>query len=309
MSAQTIQIDIAPRGLHQGHPRVLGAILLDNGVLTPEGINRILKLMLDDPHLRFGEAALKLGLVTQDEVEAALAQQLTWVSLPQIGRHAVSDELVAACQPFSAQADELRSIGGQLLVRWFDGDPRHMALAIVSLDRGDGRSFVAANLAVVFSQIGRRTLLVDADLKSPRQHQLFQVDNRTGFSSVLAGEDVDGAVLPIKGFPHLHLMTAGALPANSLEQLGRHGFDALLERAAEQFDVVLFDTPAIADGVDACVLALRASAALVVARSHQTEKRAFSDMVRSLRRSGCSVVGSVLNDPDPVPFLSRSLSA
>lgn len=306
MTVQTIA-PIAPHPQVSSRGRTLGAIFLDNGVLAPEGVSRILKLMQEDRHLRFGEAAMKLGLVSRGQVDAALAQQLTFDAVPRLGVQSVSDELVVVGQPFCAQADELRAVATQLLLRWFDGDSTRGRLAVVSPGRGDGRSFVAANLAVVLSQLGRRTLLIDGDLKVPRQHQVFQVDNRIGFASVLAGEAVENAVQSIKGFPNLHLMTAGPVPVNSLELLGRPGPDALFGRGGHDYDVVLFDTPALAGGMDGCLLALRACAALVVARSNETPRRAFADMVRTLRRSGCAVVGSLLNDPTPARVLAPML--
>ncbi|MGC5317045.1 CpsD/CapB family tyrosine-protein kinase, partial [Escherichia coli] len=80
-------------------------------------------------------------------------------------------KVVAAYNPFSKQVEALRALRSQLMVRWFDIDGKHKALSIVSPASGEGRSFIASNLAVVFSQLGERTLLIDADMRQPCQHE------------------------------------------------------------------------------------------------------------------------------------------
>src|SRR5258706_15677072 len=90
---------------------------------------------------------------------------------------------VVAYEPFHPRAEELRALRTQLLMRWSNAGARHRALAIASPGAREGRSYVAANLAVVFSQLGERTLLVDADLRTPRQHRIFNVPDRIGLSA------------------------------------------------------------------------------------------------------------------------------
>ncbi|MFY8043907.1 MAG: chain length determinant protein tyrosine kinase EpsG, partial [Rhodoferax sp.] len=81
----------------------------------------------------------------------------------------------------------LRAIRSQLKLRWFDQAQGHAMLAIVGAGRAEGGSYLAANLAIVFAQMGERTLLIDADMRAPRQHTLFNLNNQLGFSSLLAG--------------------------------------------------------------------------------------------------------------------------
>ena len=103
------------------------------------------------------------------------------------------------------------------MLRWFDAETGHKALAVVSPDAGEGRSFIAANLAVVFSQLGERTLLIDADLRNPSQHQLFRLPNKLGLSSILAGRaELEETVTRIPGLIDVSVMPAGATPNLSL---------------------------------------------------------------------------------------------
>jgi protein-tyrosine kinase len=205
--------------------------------------------------------------------------------------------LVAAYQPFSHLVEQLRSIRSQLLLRWFDRATKHNALSIVGSARGEGRSYLAANLAVVFSQLGERTLLIDADMRTPRQHQLFKLENKAGFSTILAGRAEQSPIVPIKAFSSLDVLPAGPVPPNPLELLNRPAFGELLEQACTDYEVVLIDTSAATTGADANMVAALAGAAVIVARNNHTRLGAVNDLVAAMSRSGVNLVGSVFNDP------------
>lgn len=276
--------------------RSIGAILMDAGRLTPEGAERIMRLQKEQ-NLRFGDAALQLALVTEADIQFALSKQFDYAYLPPTGDKPVSDELIAAYKPFSYQVEQLRAVRSQLMMRWFDKAAGRSSLAIVGHEREAGRSYLAANLAVVFSQLGERTLLIDADMRVPRQHELFKLENRSGFSSVLAGlADVD-PITQIPAFANLSVMTSGPNPPNPLELLNRPTFGQLLGRVSANYDVVLIDTPAAASGGDYGMLAARVGGALVVARRNQTMITPLNDQVNNLLQAGVAVVGSIFNDP------------
>ena len=276
--------------------RSIGAILMDSGVLSPEDAERIL-LLQKEQGLRFGEAAVRLGLLTEADIQYALSRQFSYAYLRTVGdRKPLSDELVAAYHPFSPRVEELRAIRSQLMLRWFDKSEQRQVLAIVGTDRGEGRSALAANLAVVFSQLGERTLLIDGDLRNPRQHDLFLLQNKVGLSTVLSGRSRDEAIIRITDLTGLYVLPAGPTPPNPLELLSRLNFDEFLIHVRASFDVVIFDTPALTSGEDGAMIAVRTGAALAVARSGHTRVSAFNDMVQGLMHAGVAVVGSVLND-------------
>src|SRR6202030_2464775 len=102
------------------------------------------------------------------------------------GDDGVADEVIAAHGPQNSTVEPIRKLRSQLMIRWLNTAHRKV-LAITSPDRGEGRSWLAANLAVAFAQVGLRTLLIDADMRRPQQHRLFNVDNALGLSAFLTG--------------------------------------------------------------------------------------------------------------------------
>jgi hypothetical protein len=140
-------------GITPAPDRSIGAMLMDSGKITPDEAERVLRYA-KDKNLRFGDAAQALRLVTAEDIQQVLARQFDYPYLAP-GESNVSREVVAAWSPFSNQVEALRAVRSQLLLRWFTGDSDHRSLAIVSAAKGDGRSYLAANLAVVFSQITR----------------------------------------------------------------------------------------------------------------------------------------------------------
>ncbi len=274
----------------------LGSILIQHGLLTDADARRVLQVQ-KQRRLRFGEAAVQLGLLSDEDLRYALSRQFDYPYLRDgSARQSVDADLIAAHEPFSRRVEALRSIRSQLLLRWFDKAGAHNALAVVSQEPGAGRSYLAANLAVVFSQAGENTLLIDANLRTPRQQTIFGLDNEVGLSGFLAGHTRNEPIVRIADIPGLFVLPAGPLPPNPLELLSRPGWGAVLAQAQSTFDLVIIDTPALAHGEDAVLTAARAGAALVVARSHCTRMRHLTDLVRGLDNAGVTVVGSVLND-------------
>jgi protein-tyrosine kinase len=271
--------------------RSIGLLMLEAGKLTTEGAERALR-HTKEKGIRFGEACVQLNLVTGADIERALSTQYDYPYV-QPGETSLSQELIAAYRPFSPQVEALRALRTQLLLRWFSSERR--ILAIVSPRARDGRTFVAANLAVVFAQLGERTLLIDADLRRPRQHELFNVSNQYGLSSALSARPEGAAVEKVKGFADLSIVTAGAIAPNPLELLSREDFKLLLASKAADFDVILIDTSAAADCADAQTIGARAGGTLMVVREGQTRVRDLERLAGSIRRSNTEIVGAVQN--------------
>jgi protein-tyrosine kinase len=165
----------------------------------------------------------------------------------------------------------------------------------VSAQRGEGRSYVAANLAIVFSQLGERTLLIDADLRRPRQHSLFRLSNAHGLSSVLAGRAED-AIQRVPGLMDLSILTAGPTPPNPQELLSRTAFPRLLEKAAESFGVIIIDAPPLKESADAQTIAVRAGAVVLLARKHRSRLAEVRAAAQTLRDARASIIGIMLNE-------------
>jgi protein-tyrosine kinase len=272
--------------------RRLGGILAAEGKLAEADVERVLRLQ-QAKGLRFGEAALRLGLVSAEDLHRAVARQYDFPAPLAAG--GAGAELVVARAPFHPCAEELRALRTQLQIRWSNAGVNPRLLAIASPGSGEGRSYVAANLAVAFAQLGERTLLVDADLRAPRQHRIFGLDAGAGLSAVLSGRADRGALLPLADFGPLWILPAGAVPPNPQELLSRAGLPALLRELRAEFDVILFDTPPARQCADAQSVAFRAGHALVLARRHRTRLADASAVVRELGDTGARVLGTVCN--------------
>ena len=273
--------------------RNIGSILMDEGKLTAADAEQVLARQRE-LGWRFGEAAIELNLISDADLRHALAKQYEFPYLVS-GPDGVSKELIAAWDPFHPVVEEMRALRTQLLIRWHNPDAGRRTLAICSPNAREGRSFIAANLAVVFSQLGQRTLLVDADFRAPRQQAIFNVPDRFGLSSVLSGRSDLSAALPVSGLTGLSVLPAGPLPPNPLELLSRPGFAALLQRAASEYDLVLIDTPAATEYADAQAITFRAGDALLVSRKDQTRVNETERAVRDLTDASARIVGTVMN--------------
>ena len=272
--------------------QTIGALLVDAGQLAPENVQRILDYQ-KKAGLLFGEAGVAMGLLDEEDVQRALALQFGQTYLaPDSG---LGSELIAATDPNCAAVEHLRALRSQLMLRWFENDARQAALAVVSPGSGEGRSYITANLAVLFSQLGKRTLLIDADLRRPRQHHIFGLPGRIGLSSVLAGRAGWDAVCEIKALPDLWVLPAGATPPNPQELLARPGFAKLIQALRSSYDVILVDTPAAENCADASTIATRAGAALMLACRDATSVPRVASLAEDLRQFGVTIVGAVLN--------------
>ena len=272
----------------------IGVILVKSGKLSPEKTEAVLNLQ-KKKNLRFGDAAIKLGLVSADDIRFALARQYHYPYLLQ-GDGTVADELVAAYQPFSVQVEAMRDLRSQLMARWFKAAQPHKTLAFVSPGVGEGRSYLAANMAVMFSQLGERTLLIDGDMRYPRQHQLFNIDNQAGLSSILSGRSNATSIQHIESFSDLSVLTAGPTPPNPQELLGRPMFSSLMTYVAQEFDVVILDTPAASKYADAAIISMQSHGALIITRQNATRLGKTQQLATGLEELGVEMVGAVLNN-------------
>jgi len=226
-------------------------------------------------------------------VDAQLETRAQGEDIVAQGQGDLSRELIAAHDPFSRKAEAFRALRAQLMLGSLA--PTANTLAIVSPSSGDGRSFSAANLAIVFSQLGERTLLVDAHLQKSRLHEIFGTQNAPGLSSALAAQST-GALraVGIPYFKNLWLVPAGERPPNADDLLSQNTFIKICSLLKSQYDVVLFDTPPGDSSTGADWITNRCGKALVIVRQDHTgfaTTRAFLSRVRSR----AEVIGCVLN--------------
>jgi protein-tyrosine kinase len=276
--------------------RAVGAILVDAGRLTEKDVAEI-QAYAENTGMMFGTAGVELKRITAADLEFALSRQFHYPVLSHGAGGVVADEVIAAYEPQSAVAEDLRTIRSRLVIDWLNRNERNV-LVVASPGHGEGRSWLAANLATVFAQAGERTLLIDADMRRPQQHRLFNVSDSLGLSAVLTGRAGKETARRIHTDLRLFVVPAGAQPPNPQELLTRPVFDVVLTKFASQFDVVIIDTPAAQGTADAQLIAARAGAALLLARRHHTGEKALQSTLKSLQDSRVKVVGSVINDYD-----------
>lgn len=277
------------------HDRSIGAIIAETRDLSADQVTRVLQYQREK-NVRFGEAAIALGYANADDVLFALAQQFHYPYAPEEAR-SQNPELIALNQPFSAQAEVFRAVRSQVMMRVFNevGAPRR-ALAVVSPNSGDGKTFFAANLAVTLAQLGGRTLLIDADMRGPRQHEVFGVQSAVGLSGILSGRGEGQMIQQVRTVPGLFLLPVGITPPNPLELVERPAFGLLVRELLSKFDYIVVDTPAAELGSDAQVIAARCGAALPVARKSASRLAQFQTLVDGLVETSIKVAGAVMNE-------------
>ncbi|MEO7205553.1 MAG: polysaccharide biosynthesis tyrosine autokinase [Steroidobacteraceae bacterium] len=274
--------------------RAIGTILVEQGRLNSNDVEEIQRFA-NSHGVRFGEAAVQLKRITERDIESAIAQQYNYPVLARGGEGGVADDVVAAYMPQSDAVEPLRALRSQIILRWFNNASRRV-LAVTSAERGDGRSWLAANLATMFAQLGERTLLIDADMRHPRQHRIFNIDNSVGLSALLTGRA--GREIARRIHPQLRLfvLPAGIIPPNPQELLARPVFDVILDHFAAQFSLVILDTPAACETADAQILAANAGNAVMIARRNFTPQTKLVAAMEMFTDTGVNVIGSVINE-------------
>ena len=277
-----------------GHEQFIGDILARSRKMSPARVERILAHQRENG-TRFGQAAVALGYATEEDVLTALAQQFHY-PIATAEQRKLAPELVALNDPFSRQAEVFRSIRSQLLVNVFGEQAgQRRALAIVSPSAGEGKTFFAANLGVTLAQLAGRTLLVDADLRGPRLHKVFNLSNNAGLSGILSGRSESRLVKQVS-VPGLFLLPLGITPPNPLELVERPTFGLLIHELISKFDHVVVDTSAAQYGADAAVVAAKCGAALVVVRKHSSRMAALQELSETLNRNAGTTSSVVLNE-------------
>ena len=274
--------------------RSIGSIIAETRHLTVEQVEKVLHHQREKG-IRFGEAAIALGYASTDDVLFALSQQFHYPYAAEEQRKA-NPELVALNQPFGVQAESFRAIRSQIMMRLFNEGQERRAIAVVSPESGDGKTFFSANLAVTLAQLGGRTLLVDADMRGPRQHQVFGLSNNAGLSGILSGRAESKVIQQVPGVPSLFVLPVGITPPNPLELVERPAFGLLVRELLSKFDHVVVDTPAAQYGSDCAVIAARCGAALVVARQNKSSVNSLEELVSNLAETPAKLAGVIFNE-------------
>lgn len=274
--------------------RSIGDIIRQTNNLTPDQVERVLSYQREH-NLKFGEAAVALGFAKREDVLWALSQQFNY-PYSTAKEATTHHELVVANNPFSEQAEVFRDFRSQLISQIYAKPGASKAVAVTSVDIGDGKTFFAANLAASFSQMGGRTLLIDADMRTPRQHSIFGIESSAGLSGILSGRTEPNVIRPVDELPSLYLLPVGVVPPNPLELVQRPTFGLLLNELSSKFDYIVVDTPAAVHGSDARVIAGACGAALVMGSKGNSRLAPMNKLIHDIKRATGQVIGVVMNE-------------
>jgi protein-tyrosine kinase len=281
----------APRQ-EPAYENMLGQILMRRRKIDAKDIDRILKYA-EKKHLRFGSAALRLGVISRQELDHAVAAQFDYPYL-EPGAEGYSTKLYTAFDPFGAQGTIFRMLEQRLVQQWFDEG--HRTLAITGPSGHDGCSHVAANLAVAFSQQGRATVLVDGNLRRPSLHKLFNLNNEIGLSSVLVGRSrLADVTIRLSALRKLSLITAGIAPPNVGDLFWRPELAEAVSELSDLYQVVIFDSPSWRSDVGAENVARLCQGALIVIRRDHTRAGDAVRLREALAANGTQVLGATFN--------------
>ncbi len=200
--------------------------------------------------------------------------------------------------PRSSVAETFRSLRTTILFAGLDKDIHVLALS--SSAPQEGKSTTSANLAIVMAQMGKKTLLVDADLRRPVQHSVFGLPREPGLTNLLFDRATFDEAIQATDVPNLYLLPCGIIPPNPSELLGSNRMTQLIQRLREEFDFVMLDTPPVVAVTDALLLGHVADATIIITRAGVSRIDALLSAMDAVERSGANLLGVVLNDFNPV---------
>jgi len=174
-------------------------------------------------------------------------------------------------------------------------------IAVTSCEQSEGKTTTVANLAISFAQEGKKTLLIDADLRKPGQHKAFSISNRKGLSNYLAAQNELEQSLAATHIEHLTLLPAGQIPPNPAELLSSKRMDELLQKVREEYEIILIDTPPVLAVTDAQIAAAKSDGVLLVLRAGKVKKGQATKAKAALEHVGSRILGLVINDKKKSP--------
>lgn len=183
-------------------------------------------------------------------------------------------------------------------VQFTSVDSKTKKILVTSSGPREGKSSIISNLAVSMVNAGESVLLIDADMRNPTQHKIFELNNGEGLSSALIQDQDYQKFLKETSVPGLMVLTGGPIPPNPAELLGSKRMKRLIEEASERFDIVLIDSPPIIAVTDAAILAQEVDGVILVLSSGEVNRDYALRAKEQLDKVGAKILGAVLNKVD-----------
>jgi capsular exopolysaccharide synthesis family protein len=250
--------------------------MLNSTVRDPEQVARTLK------------AEVVGSLPAVKELRGRIAGSVApLIAIPTLGRTQNGSGL-------SGYDEAIRTLRNSILLA--DFDRRLRSIMVTSASPAEGKSTTAAHLSIAHSQQGRRTLLIDGDLRRPSVHRRFDIPNTQGLSNALTGEiEWRSALIQKPGTPNLDILPAGPPSRRAADLVGTPLVD-LMEEAMREYDLVVLDTPPLLGFSEPLQMATAVDGVLVIARAGQTNRKALGSALNTLQRLRANVIGVVLNE-------------
>jgi polysaccharide biosynthesis transport protein len=213
-------------------------------------------------------------------------------ALPGAGGSSISAPIVVRDIPRSSVSEAFRML--QTNLRFLNSDRPLKSIVVTSSVPREGKSTITANLAIAMAQLDRRVLLIDADMRRPNQHQIWEVANAVGLSNVITGQaDFHRAKQTV--MPNLDLLTSGMLPPNPVALLDSQRMSALIEATTKEYDLVLIDSPPLTAAADATILGKKSDGILFLVRVGVSDSGSFAFSKQILEQSGQNILGLIVN--------------
>jgi len=208
------------------------------------------------------------------------------------------ESLITVTHPHSPISEAYRILRTNLEFSSLDKPIRTMVVTSAGPD--EGKSTTLANLAVTIAQGGKKVILADCDLRRPRQHEIFGLDNDAGLTTMVVDDEaLENPPLQETGVPNLWLLPSGPLPPNPSELLGSRRMEEIIAVLTQRADMVLFDAPPVIAVIDAVVLGSKVDGVLLVINAGGTKRDHAQRAKAQLEKVNVRVIGAVLNN---VPF-------
>jgi protein-tyrosine kinase len=286
--------------------------LIRMGSLTTEGAARIDDVMRA-MGIGFEEAGVELGLLTPEDLERAHAAR----QQPPTNDGIIEDAMALQKRSFkrnlpvkyvrtvkaapalmlahhadSTYSEQIRTLRTELLL--LNSSPMGISIGVLSPCRGEGRTQLCAELAIAFSQLGQRTLLMDADLRRPRIHNLFETGKTLGLGQALTSGGVP-ELLNVENLPQLSVLIAGPSVPNPLELLTNGHFQRQMSDLRKQYNMIIIDTPPVSEFADGLAIASFADQVVIIGRSGSTPHKNLNEMLRRMGSTRSRIIGAVIN--------------
>lgn len=289
-SAQIISVATVPKKAISGTKIILLMAGFTMGLFF--AATTILFLELRDKSLKTLKEIKELYGYTLIGMIPLLGKKVVKKDLRYLDTTMVTPYIVVRDEPYSLPSEMYRMIQANLRLLSTGKVPK--TIVVTSAISQEGKSTVAANLAMVIAQLGRQVLLIDADMRLPYQHLLWQMKNISGLSNALAGQAEYGDIIT-SVIENLDVLTGGTRPPNPLALLDSKQMRTLIADCSVKYDFVIIDTPSVLIGADALTLSQMADGVLLVTRPGVIDFHGASAAKEMLKRSNCNILGLLIN--------------